>query len=61
MSAVTVSTVEDLQKRVIGGQDCGKDERHYHVKLTHPRGELSCGGSLISDKWILTAAHCYDT
>uniref|UniRef100_A0A3Q1H8G5 Peptidase S1 domain-containing protein n=1 Tax=Anabas testudineus TaxID=64144 RepID=A0A3Q1H8G5_ANATE len=60
ISGVTVSTVVHLQKRIIGGQTCGKNERQYHVKLsTDPTGtSLLCGGSLVSKQWILTAAHC---
>ncbi|KAM4584774.1 uncharacterized protein PAE49_004221 [Odontesthes bonariensis] len=30
---VTVSTVVDLHKRIIGGAECGPNERLYHVKL----------------------------
>ena len=49
-------------KRVIGGHDCLKTERLYHVKLYHlyPDGQSvwQCGGSLIHEKCVLTAAHC---
>ncbi|XP_056135680.1 cationic trypsin-3-like [Lampris incognitus] len=51
-------TLGGVEKRIIGGRNCGENERKFHVLLRED-GEFVCGGSLISDKWVLTAAHCW--
>ncbi|XP_047433375.1 beta-fibrinogenase brevinase-like [Mugil cephalus] len=57
----TVSTVVDVHKRIIGGEDCNPTERLYHVKVTSSNRthRTLCGGSLINDQWVLTVAHCW--
>lgn len=43
--------------KVVGGEEAASGEFPFMVSLTY-LGVHNCGGSIISDKWILCAAHC---
>jgi hypothetical protein len=51
--------------RIVGGVEALPNEFPWQAYLQvetvgNNGGYYSCGGSLIADKWILTAAHCLD-
>ncbi|XP_026330491.1 transmembrane protease serine 9-like [Hyposmocoma kahamanoa] len=43
--------------RVVGGDEAGIDEFPWMAKLTYFK-KFYCGGMLINDRYVLTAAHC---
>ena len=45
--------------RIVGGEDTEVNEYPWQAGLVH-RGQniVWCGGSLVSSKWVITAAHC---
>lgn len=55
----------NTNSRIIGGQDAALSANPWQVALLYAddinnaRAQF-CGGSVIADKWVLTAAHCLD-
>ncbi|XP_062847079.1 trypsin-1 isoform X2 [Trichomycterus rosablanca] len=47
----------DEDDKIVGGYECQKNGLPYQVSLN--AGYHFCGGSLISNLWVVSAAHCY--
>jgi len=46
--------------RIVGGSVAARNQFPYQVALIINNSGF-CGGSIISNTWVLTAAHCVDT
>uniref|UniRef100_G3STI1 trypsin n=1 Tax=Loxodonta africana TaxID=9785 RepID=G3STI1_LOXAF len=55
-TAVSLPTKDDDDK-IVGGYTCKENSVPYQASLNS--GYHFCGGSLINDQWVVSAAHCY--
>ncbi|XP_048211070.1 chymotrypsinogen B-like [Perognathus longimembris pacificus] len=46
------------RSRVAGGEEAVPGSWPWQVSLQYESGYHFCGGTLISEDWVLTAAHC---
>ncbi|XP_049631456.1 anionic trypsin isoform X1 [Suncus etruscus] len=54
-AAVAFPTDDD--DKIVGGYTCQENSVPYQVSLN--AGYHFCGGSLINDQWVVSAAHCF--
>ncbi|KAL2079968.1 hypothetical protein ACEWY4_023761 [Coilia grayii] len=47
----------ELDDKIVGGYECKPHSRPWQVSL-RTKWHF-CGGTLISDRWVVSAAHCY--
>ncbi|XP_068572257.1 coagulation factor IXb [Cebidichthys violaceus] len=59
----TITAQENTDQRIVGGDDAIPGEIPWQVALmsssaTEQRAGVFCGGSLLNELWVITAAHC---
>ncbi|XP_051876972.1 coagulation factor IX-like [Pristis pectinata] len=46
--------------RIVGGEECRKGQCPWQAMLLNEfKNETFCGGTILNEKWVVTAAHCF--
>ncbi|XP_041719777.1 tryptase delta isoform X2 [Coregonus clupeaformis] len=56
------SVVPQARSSIVGGKDAPEGSWPWiaYLVITDEAGTFSCGGSILTEEWVLTAAHCVD-
>ncbi|XP_025043799.2 trypsin-like isoform X3 [Pelodiscus sinensis] len=57
--STTVASQLEEDDKIIGGYVCSPHSQPWQVYFTYGSDYRWCGGSLINEWWIISAAHCY--
>lgn len=52
--------LDDGGGKVVGGKEAKKGSHPWQVLFRFPEQPAHCGGALLNERWVLTAAHCFD-
>jgi secreted trypsin-like serine protease len=47
--------------RIVGGHDAKREQTPYFAALTRSGGNVFCGSSIVSERFLIVAAHCLCT
>ncbi|MGI9405738.1 MAG: serine protease [Hyphomicrobiaceae bacterium] len=58
----TVASASPSDRRIVGGKETDIRSHPWQVavRVTQNNQSFQCGGTLVAQTWVLTAAHCFD-